>query len=84
MPYLEPGIAIMPEDLDAWEQRTGVQAQPSDVLLVRTGRWGREQQLGSWNVREERAGLHASTVKWLRVRDVAALGCDVFLNQDSD
>ena len=84
VPYLEPGIAIMPEDLDAWEQRTGVQVQPSDVLLVRTGRWGREQQLGSWNVREERAGLHASTVKWLRVRDVAALGCDVFLNQDSD
>ena len=74
----------MPEDLDAWEQRTGVQVQPSDVLLVRTGRWGREQQLGSWNVREERAGLHASTAKWLRVRDVAALGCDVFLNQDSN
>src|ERR1051325_8966709 len=39
--YLEPGTAIYPEDLDAWEKKTGVKIGAGDVLLLRTGSWTR-------------------------------------------
>ena len=41
VPYLEPGAAIYPEDLDAWEKKARLHVQPGDVVLVRTGRWAR-------------------------------------------
>src|SRR4051794_26978451 len=32
VPYLEPGAAIYPEDLDAWEKKAGVKIGPGDVV----------------------------------------------------
>ena len=74
--FLEPGAAIMPEDFEAWEERTGIEIGSGDVLLVRTGRWERVRQKGRWNFVEAAAGSHASLAKWLRERDVAVIGCD--------
>src|SRR6266849_4384762 len=39
VPYLEPGIAIYPEDLDAWEKKASVKVSSGDIVLIRTGRW---------------------------------------------
>ncbi len=75
VPYLEPGTAILPEDLNDWEKKTGIRVGSGDVLLIRTGRWAKQAE-GSWNFTEAAAGLHPSVVKWLRERDVAVLGCD--------
>src|ERR1700678_2959035 len=36
---LEPGEPVFPEDLEAAEEKAGVQVQQGDALLVRTGRW---------------------------------------------
>ena len=75
-PWLEPGEALHPEDLERAEEAAGVRVGPGDVLLVRTGRWALRAANGPWNPREKLAGLHASCLPWLRERDVAALGCD--------
>jgi len=75
VPYLQPGEAIFPEDLDAWEKKTGVHIKSGDVVFIRTGRWARRAEKGPWNL-AERAGLHATCVKWFHQRDIAILGSD--------
>ena len=75
--WLEPGEPIYPEDLAAWEEQTGIEVGPGDALLVRTGRWARRAAEGPWDVSERSAGLHASSVRFLRDRGVAVLGSDV-------
>lgn len=74
--YMEPGAAITIEDLEAWEKASGITVSPGDVLLVRTGRWARIRDKGQWNFVSKAAGLHASVAKWLKERDVAAIGSD--------
>lgn len=76
LPYLEPATAIFPEDLDAWATKTGVEIDPGDVVLIRTGRWARPDAEGLLDTYDSLAGLHASSVEWLRDRDVAAVGTD--------
>jgi kynurenine formamidase len=76
VPYLEPGTPIYPEDLDAWEKFAGVKVEAGDVVLLRTGRWARRAEKGPWPASEHVAGLHASSVRWLKERDVAVLGSD--------
>lgn len=75
--YLDPGKAIFPEDLDAWEKKTGVRVSSGDVVFIRTGRWARRDALGPWDVNKDGlAGLHASCAQWLKQRDIAMLGSD--------
>jgi kynurenine formamidase len=74
--WLEPGAAIFPEDLDAWETKAGVKVQAGDVMIVRTGRWARRDKLGPWPIREGLAGLHMSCARWMHARDVSILGGD--------
>ena len=76
VPYLEPGKPIYVEDLDAWEEMAGVTVRPGDVVFIRTGRWARRAEVGPWPVAELAAGLHASTMPWLKSRDVSFLGSD--------
>src|SRR4051794_27014952 len=59
VPYLEPGTAIYPEDLDAWEKKAGVKVGAGDVVFIRTGRWGRRKDKGAWDPSRV-AGLYAS------------------------
>ena len=76
VPYLEPGTAIRVEDLEAWEQKTGIRIASGDVLLVRTGLYQRRQEIGSWDFTQRAAGLHTAVVPWLKARDVATVGSD--------
>ncbi|MBL8216212.1 MAG: cyclase family protein [Bryobacterales bacterium] len=74
VPYLEPGAAIFPEDLDAWAKQAGFKVEPGDIVLVRTGRWVRRKEKGPWS--GSLAGLHMSSAAWLKKHDVAVLGGD--------
>ena len=76
VPYLEPGTAIYPEDLDAWEKKAGVKVSSGDVVFIRTGRWKLRDEKGPWSPSEKAAGLFASCAKWLKERDAAMLGSD--------
>ena len=75
VPYLDTGVAIYAEDLDAWEKKTGVRVKSGDVVFIRTGRWARRIDKGPWSM-AERAGLHASSVAWFHKRDISVLGSD--------
>jgi kynurenine formamidase len=80
VPYLEPGTPIYVEDLEAWEQKTGIKVGPGDALFVRTGVWARRKAMGPWlRGRAEggrSAGLDPSVIPWLKQRDIAILGSD--------
>jgi len=73
--YLEPGAAIFPSDLEAWEQAARVKIRAGDVVLIRTGRWERRAAKGPWEPNKV-AGLDASCAPWLKKRDIAILGSD--------
>lgn len=79
LPYLEPGTAIFPEDLEAWEKKAGVKVGSGDLILIRTGRWARREAKGAWDTSVV-AGLHASCVPWLKARNVAIAGSDAALD----
>ena len=75
-PYLEPGTPIYVEDLEAWEEMAGVTVRPGDAIFIRAGRWARRAEFGLWVISELAAGLHASTMPWVKARDVSFLGSD--------
>jgi kynurenine formamidase len=76
VPYLEPRHAVYPEDLDAWEKKTGIKVRSGDVVFLRTGRWARRKAKGPWDISNNAAGFYASCAKWLKDRDVAMIGSD--------
>jgi kynurenine formamidase len=75
--YLQPGTHIYPEDLDAWEKKAHVKVGAGDVIFIRTGKWALRDKEGPWDVRTRGlAGLDATTLPWLKARDVAMVGSD--------
>jgi len=77
LPYLEPGTAIFPEDLDAWEKKSGIKIASGDVVFIYTGRWARRAAKGPWDAGAQAAGLHVSCAKWFKFRDIAMIGSDL-------
>ena len=78
--WLENGTAITPEWLDEWEEEHGITIGKGDVVLIRTGRWSRRESVGPWDLSQDSAGLHASSVAWLKERDVSIVGSDSALD----
>ena len=76
VPYLDKSQALYVEDLEAWEEFSGVTIGSGDAVFLRTGRWARREAEGPWNYGGETAGLHASVLPWLKERDIAILGGD--------
>jgi kynurenine formamidase len=76
VPYLEPGTAVYPSDLEAWEKYANIRIGAGDAVFLRTGRWVQRAQKGPWNVARDAAGWHASVMPWLKQRDVALRGND--------
>ena len=74
--WVEPGDHVFREDLEAAESEQGVSVEPGDILLVRTGHTRRLAELGPWETREAKAGLHPTAASFLADRRVAALGSD--------
>jgi kynurenine formamidase len=77
VPWLEPGEAVFPSDLEEAEQRAGVRVDEGDVLLLRTGYGRKRHEQGPDDVATlGRAGWHASCLPWLHERGVAMIACD--------
>ena len=62
-----PGLQVFPQDIEAWEKRTGVKIGSGDALLLRTGKPA--AKAGGWD---------PSIGPFLRARDVAVLGSDFY------
>jgi len=80
VPWLAPGTPVLASDFEAWERQTGLQIEPGDVVLVRTGRWADRGDTGPVNLMGGSPGVHVSALPLMRSRDVAALGTDVGLD----
>ena len=76
-PWLEPGDAIMPEELEAAEKAEGVKVESGDILFIRTGHLGRHHHAGPLDLYKGSPGPHAACIPWFRQRDIAMLGSDV-------
>ena len=72
--WVEPGVPITREDLEAWEEMSGVRAGPGDVVLLYIGRWKRREAEGAW--RDQVSGYYADTIPWVHERMPAFLGHD--------
>jgi kynurenine formamidase len=75
--YLNAADAIYPEHLDLWLKKTGAHVENGDALIVRTGRWAREETEGRWDIESGSAGLHACCLPWLKRHDIALLASDL-------
>jgi kynurenine formamidase len=62
-----PNTRVKPEDIAAWEKKTGLRISPGDALLLRTKKPGSPETDG---------GYEPSLIPLLKQRDVALLGAD--------
>jgi len=73
--WLEPGEAVLPEELEAFEAEVSIQLGEGDIMLFRTGHHRRRIELGPWDPGPSglgRAGLHPLSVRWMRERKISA------------
>ena len=73
--WLEPGHAVTTEELEAAEKAQGTELGEGDIFLFRTGHHRRRLELGAWNIDYDgdgQAGLHATAMRMLHERKVAA------------
>lgn len=74
--YLEGDVTVTVADLEAWEEQSGVRVRVGDVLLIRSGLWAREAEIGLASQGESVPRIHPTVALWLHERGVAALGAD--------
>src|SRR5216684_3862809 len=75
--WLESGEGVMPEDLEAAEAAAGVRVEPGDILLIRTGYYGRRLKQGPRSpLKDGSPAAHVACAPWFRARGVAMLGTD--------
>lgn len=76
--WLDPGEEIAAEELEDCASAFGVDVGAGDLLVVRTGRDRREEDLGQHDpLQDGNPGLALPCARWLQSRDVAALLTDV-------
>jgi len=80
VPYLDPGTPVLASDIEAWEREAGVSIESGDVVLIRTGRWGKRAEIGPYRLQGGSPGVHVTALPLLRERDVAVLATDVGLD----
>jgi kynurenine formamidase len=74
--WLEPGTAVLPEDVLAAEAALGFTIGRSDAVLLRSGHHARRAAHGSWDADAASAGLHLDVMPLLAERGIALLGGD--------
>ncbi|HEV8617041.1 MAG TPA: cyclase family protein [Methylomirabilota bacterium] len=75
--WLTSGEGVMPEDLDAAEKAAGVHVEPGDILLIRTGYYGRRRAEGPRSpLKDGSPAAHVACMPWFRERGIAMLGTD--------
>ena len=81
VPVLEPGYPITPDDLDAACTAGGIEVEPGDIVLVRTGQMARlrgpERDLVAYTWPSP--GLTIETALWFHARHVAAVATDTLV-----
>jgi kynurenine formamidase len=78
VPWLDDTTRIVPADLDACAEASGVAIETGDILLVRTGRLARGFARDDWGgfAGGPAPGLALRCARWLLERQVAAVATD--------
>ena len=74
--WVEPGEAIMREEIEAAEQALGVRMGAGDIVLFRTGHARKRLDEGPWDAANAKAGIHATAMPLFHEREVAGIGYD--------
>jgi kynurenine formamidase len=74
--FVPPGDGVGVADLDSALDQCGVQPEPGDVVLLRTGQLGRRDRVGPLPASAGSSGPLPELLPVLRERDVAMLGSD--------
>lgn len=89
--YLEDGIAITNEDLDAAAKAQGVEIRRGDFVIVRTGQMEQRLDSGEWGgyAGGDAPGLAFETAEWIFTKEIAAIctdtwGCEVRPNETTE
>jgi kynurenine formamidase len=76
VPWLTADDPVMPEDLEAAEEREGVRVEEGDILLVRTGNYRRRLEQGPVPNTQPATACQVACTPWFKKRGVAMLGTD--------
>lgn len=74
--WVEPGEAVMAEEIEAAEQAQGVRMGEGDIVLFRTGHARKRLVEGPWDAANAKAGIHTTAMPLFHERRVAAIGFD--------
>jgi kynurenine formamidase len=74
--WLDPGDPVMPDDLDAAEQRFGVRVEAGDILLIRTGNYRKILERGPVSGAESMTACQVACTPWFKDRDIAMMSTD--------
>jgi kynurenine formamidase len=77
--HFDDGYAITGDDLDAAVGQAGVEVEPGDALLVRTGQMHFLRAGDRARFANPSPGLSTQSVAWLRDHDVAAIATDTLV-----
>jgi kynurenine formamidase len=78
--FLEDGMAITNEDLDATAKAQEVEVRRGDFVLVRTGQMDQRLKDGEWGgyAGGDAPGLAFETAEWIHKKEIAAICCDTW------
>ncbi len=78
--FLEDGMAITNDDLDATAEAQGVEVRRGDFVIVRTGQMGQRLSSKEWGgyAGGEAPGLAFETAEWIHAKEIAAICCDTW------
>lgn len=79
-PWLEPGEAIYPADLDAAATAAKVRIESGDIILIRTGQMAQVRDRGSWGDYSggSAPGLSLTCAEWLATHEIAGYATDTW------
>jgi len=91
LPFIEDGMAITNEDLDATARAQQVEIRRGDFVIVRTGQMEDRLAKGEWGgyAGGDAPGLAFETSEWIFRKEIAAIctdtwGCEVRPNETDD
>lgn len=91
VPYLEDGMAVTIDDLDATARAQCVEIRRGDFVIVRTGQMEERLDKGDWAeyAGGDAPGLAFETCEWIYNKEIAAVstdtwGCEVRPNETSE
>lgn len=79
-PWLEPGEAIYPADLDAAAAAAKVSIESGDIILIRTGQMAQVRDRGGWGdyAGGPAPGLSLTCAEWLATHEIAGYATDTW------